>query len=146
MIPGMQNRVGGLFFLCVFFALTAMSSLGVFVGERRMYLREYAAGFYSPISYFLASVTSDLVPLRIFPPFLFGLIAYWMMGLQAKYDKFLIFLVGSILVNCVATALCLVCFDMHISNTMFGLGPWFSFGLCACGSEFNSLCHQHHRQ
>lgn len=57
-ISGIQNRIGALFFLCVFYSLTSMSCLGIFVAERRMYLREYAAGTPLPVPSAFASTFS----------------------------------------------------------------------------------------
>ena len=68
-LPGIQNRVGGLFMICIFLALTrwfvasvgsllsidmcglvccSMSALGIFVTERKLFLREYQAGAWLP--------------------------------------------------------------------------------------------------
>ena len=80
----------GLFFLCVYFSLTSMSAISVFVEERGIHHVEQAAGslhsrflfhhalpalgFYSPSASFLTSLLSDVIMLRFFPALLFGII------------------------------------------------------------------------
>ncbi len=39
LIDGTQNRLGVLFFACIFFSLMSMSSLSLLVEERVLYLR-----------------------------------------------------------------------------------------------------------
>jgi ATP-binding cassette subfamily G (WHITE) protein 2 len=90
-IAGMQNRLGLLFFICIYFSLTSMSSLGVFVLSRQRFWRESKAGYYSPVSYYVSSYLCDIVPLRVLPPIIFSLIVYPLAGLQDRADKFLLF-------------------------------------------------------
>jgi len=108
MIDGTQNRVGLLFFITIFFSLISMSSLGLLVGDRVLFLRERDAQFYSPLPYFLSQILCDMIPLRVLPPVVFGCIAYWMMGLNEDFVRFALFLLILILVNIVATAACFV--------------------------------------
>jgi len=105
-LDGTQNRTGVLFFMTIFFSLVSMSSLGILVSERVIFLRERDAQFYTPLPYFLSQLTCDMLPLRVLPPLLFGAISYWMMGLHNDMLRFGLFLLILILVNVVATAAC----------------------------------------
>lgn len=107
-IPGIQNRVGLLFFLTIYFSLTAMSALGVFVNHRKLYWRESTAGYYGVFPYFFSTIGVDLIPLRVLPPLILGVICYFMIGLQEDEDRLMWFLFVLVLVNVVATAACFV--------------------------------------
>lgn len=52
-LPGIQNRIGVLFMICVFFSLTSMSALPVFVAERAMFVREHQSGTPPHVYFFL---------------------------------------------------------------------------------------------
>ena len=80
-IPGFQNRLGLFFFLLALFGFSTLTSLNVFASERLLFVRERANGYYAPITYFLAKVLFDIIPLRIIPPILMGAIIYPMTGL-----------------------------------------------------------------
>jgi len=44
---------------------------------------EYISGYYMVISYFLAKLVADLIPMRTISPIIFGSVTYWMVG---KYN------------------------------------------------------------
>jgi len=104
---GMQNRMGVLFFVCIYFSLTSMSSLGVFINQRKLFWREIAAGYYNTLAYYMSQYWCDILPLRIIPPVMFSLIIYQMTGLQDDPVKFIIFMMLMILTNVVAGSFCL---------------------------------------
>lgn len=106
-IPGAQNRFGIMFFLCVYFSLTSLSSLGKFVNNQHMYKREMASGYYSLLNFYMSEFLVDLIPLRVLPPVLLSAICYGMVGLQDVSGRFETFLFLLILINMVATALCM---------------------------------------
>lgn len=107
-IPGLQNRFGLMFFLCIFFCLTSLSSLGKFVGNRTVFKREMDSGYYRVLPYYLSECLTDLVPLRILPPIIFALILTPMVGLQATSEKIELLIGILILLNLVAAAMCLM--------------------------------------
>ena len=59
------------------------------------------------MTYFLAKAFFEIIPMRALPPLLLGSIAYWMMGFQPVAAKFAVFLFILLLVNVVATAMCI---------------------------------------
>ncbi|TPX66990.1 hypothetical protein SpCBS45565_g04130 [Spizellomyces sp. 'palustris'] len=107
-LSGFQNRMGVLFFVCSVFGFGCLSSMQVFASERLIFMRERANGYYSPVTYFMSKVLFDLIPLRVIPPILLGLISYHMIGLRADNIFFLLrFLLVLVLFNLTAAACCL---------------------------------------
>merc|ERR1711959_206210 len=78
--PGIQNRAGSLFFILLFLSFMALSSLPVWMGERRLFLHEVRSASYTSGSYFLSMVVFDMLLLRVLPIFLFCA-SYTMIGL-----------------------------------------------------------------
>ena len=106
-IGAFQNRLGLFFFLLALFGFSTLTSLTVFSSERLIFVRERANGYYSPITYFAAKVFFDVVPLRLIPPILMGIIIYPMAGLVPKWGSFFIFILVLVLFNLAAAAICL---------------------------------------
>lgn len=91
-----QNRIGSLFFLGALIAFSALSALNNLASIRSLFLRERSSSFYSPIIWMLSRVVWDIVPLRIVPTLILGIITYWMVGLShsaSHFFKFLLILV-----------------------------------------------------
>jgi len=107
-IPGTQNRAGVLFFMVIYWSLTSLTALSVFISHRAVFEKELVAGYYEAAVYFWAQVLSDIISLRILPPLIFGLICYFMIGLQPIYDIFLLFLFVLILIHIVAATWCML--------------------------------------
>ncbi|RUS29334.1 putative ABC transporter, partial [Jimgerdemannia flammicorona] len=106
-IAGFQNRMGVFFFIEALFAFSCLTSLQVFAVERILFVRERANGYYKPITYFLAKVVFDIIPLRVVPPLMMGVIIYHMIGLVDGTTEFLKFLLVLVLFNLTAAAVCL---------------------------------------
>lgn len=95
-IPGFQNRLGVFFFTLALFGFSGLSSLGLFSGERILFIRERANGYYSSFTYFASKVLFDMLPLRVIPPLVFGGIVYGLIGFVptvAAFWKFQLVLV-----------------------------------------------------
>ncbi|KAJ3075249.1 hypothetical protein HK102_005651, partial [Quaeritorhiza haematococci] len=108
-IAGFQNRMGVFFFICALFGFSCLSSMQVFASERLIFVRERANQYYSPITYYSAKVLFDIIPLRVVPPFILGLIIYHMIGLRADSPIFLLkFLLVLVMFNLTAAACCLL--------------------------------------
>ncbi|KAI1077685.1 hypothetical protein F5B20DRAFT_258887 [Whalleya microplaca] len=129
-IPGFQNRLGLFFFLLALFGFSTLTSLNVFASERLLFVRERANGYYSPITYFVAKVLFDIIPLRIIPPILMGAIIYPMTGLIPDAEHFFTFMLILVLFNLAAAAICLfigiVCKDGGVANLIGSLVMLFS--------------------
>ena len=106
-IKGFQNRLGLFFFILALFGFSTLTSLTVFSSERLLFMRERANGYYSPVTYFTAKVVFDIVPLRLLPPIIMGIIVYPMVGLIPAWPEFLRFILILVLFNLAAAAICL---------------------------------------
>ncbi|KAF7789625.1 hypothetical protein EIP86_000571 [Pleurotus ostreatoroseus] len=93
---GIQNRLGVFFFTLALFGFSCLSSLGLFSGERVLFMRERANGYYAPLTYFASKILFDILPLRVIPPMVYGAIMYGFVGLVpevATFWKFMLVLV-----------------------------------------------------
>lgn len=104
-IKGFQNRLGLFFFVLALFGFSTLTILTVFAPERLLFMRERAKGYYSPISYFAAKVLFDIVPLRLIPPIILGVIVYPMTGLIPAWPEFLKFILFLVLFNLAAASI-----------------------------------------
>ncbi|KAK9727972.1 FAD-dependent urate hydroxylase [Basidiobolus ranarum] len=129
-IAGFQNRMGVFFFVCALFGFGCLTSLQVFASERVLFVRERANGYYSPITYFASKVMFDIVPLRVIPPILLGVIIYNMGGLAPGFEHFRRFLVGLVLFNLTAASISLflgiVFPEISVANLLSSLMMLFS--------------------
>lgn len=107
-ISGFQNRLGLFFFLLALFGFSTLTTLSLFAEERVIFVRERANGYYKPIAYYSAKVLFDIVPLRVFPPIVLGLILYPLVGLSFDGWTFWKFLLVLVLFNLTAAATCLL--------------------------------------
>ncbi|KAK9708293.1 FAD-dependent urate hydroxylase [Basidiobolus ranarum] len=129
-IAGFQNRMGVFFFVCALFGFGCLTSLQVFASERILFVRERANGYYSPITYFASKVMFDIVPLRVIPPILLGVIIYNMVGLAPGLEHFLRFLLVLVLFNLTAASISLflgILFqEISVANLLSSLMMLFS--------------------
>lgn len=129
-IKGFQNRLGLFFFILALFGFSTLTSLTVFSSERLLFVRERANGYYSPLAYFCAKVIFDIVPLRLIPPLIMGVIVYPMTGLIPAWPEFLRFLIILVLFNLAAAGICLfigiVFRDGGVANLIGSLVMLFS--------------------
>ncbi|XP_069781701.1 broad substrate specificity ATP-binding cassette transporter ABCG2-like isoform X2 [Narcine bancroftii] len=79
-MAGIQNRVGAMFFLTTNLCFSSISVIELFVLEKKIFIHEYISGYYRIISYFLAKLFVDLVPMRAIPSMIFTVIVYFMIG------------------------------------------------------------------
>lgn len=129
-IKGFQNRLGLFFFLLALFGFSTLTSLTVFSSERLLFVRERANGYYSPVTYFTAKVLFDIVPLRLIPPIIMGVIVYPMVGLIPDWPEFSKFILVLVLFNLAAAGICLligiVFRDPGVANLIGSLVMLFS--------------------
>jgi ATP-binding cassette subfamily G (WHITE) protein 2 len=106
----------------VFGALIVINS---FPSERKIILRERAAGSYYASAYFMAKVVSDMF-LQITSPLIFSSIVYWLVGFQYSVSKFFIFATFMVLCSLSATSIALfisaVCRTTTLAVTVLPLG------------------------
>ncbi len=103
---GLQNRVGSFFFIVMSMIFANLSAIEIILKERVLFLHQRTNGYFSPGPYFLSTVLTDLIPLRIVPMFIYGTIAYYMMGYQNHASNFLYFQATLTTVAICSGALC----------------------------------------
>lgn len=84
----------------------ALIVINMFPSERKIVLRERAAGTYNSSAYFMAKIVADTA-VQIFMPIIFSCIVYWLVGLQHDASKFFIFMSFMILCALTATSIAL---------------------------------------
>ncbi|KAJ3217310.1 hypothetical protein HK099_005523 [Clydaea vesicula] len=106
-IAGFQNRMGAFLFICALLGFGCLSSMPAFASERLIFVKERANSYYKPVTYFSSKVLFDIIPLRVVPPVILGLIIYHMMGLRTESPVYLLkFLFALVLFNLTAASLC----------------------------------------
>ncbi|RHY27688.1 hypothetical protein DYB32_006611 [Aphanomyces invadans] len=98
-LAGFQNRMGAFFFTLTFFGFGTLSSMDAFIAERPLFVKEAGAKYYGAWSYFVAKASIDLASLRVLPAIVFASIFYYLMGLHAPLDRFLLFTTTLVLFN-----------------------------------------------
>jgi len=97
-----QNRTGCLFFCCVFLMFGGLlGPFFMFPAERKVMIREYLSGLYSPTAYYLSKIIAEQ-PIFLFNAILFSCITYWLIGFNPKATSFIIFIVIMYLLTNVA--------------------------------------------
>ncbi|WAQ81529.1 hypothetical protein PtA15_1A871 [Puccinia triticina] len=116
-ISGFQNRVGSMFFTCAVFVFSSLSALTNFYRVRVLFMRERAAGFYSPTAWLIVRAGFDVIPLRVLPMLTMGTIIYWMVGLTNEGSHFIKYLLVLLELGLVQTM-----FSMWLGATIRNLG------------------------
>ena len=104
-LGGAINRAGFMFFLLLFFTMTALADVGAWFEERTTFEREKAAGLYAPLEFAVAKVLGANVPLRLWPVAVCCFITVWGVGLQSNAAAVTVYyfaLLGAALVSSVA--------------------------------------------
>ncbi|KFP36317.1 ATP-binding cassette sub-family G member 2, partial [Chlamydotis macqueenii] len=104
---GIQNRVGSLFFITTNQCFSSVSSVELFIRDKKLFVHQYTSGYYRVSAYFLALMIGDLLPMRTAPVIIFSCISYWMIGYQAIAGRFFFFMLTLVLVSYTATAMSL---------------------------------------
>lgn len=87
-----QNNIGALFFILIQNGMAPLfATLNVFQSEKKVFIREYNAGSYRVLSYYLGKSFAELPSFMIFP-IVFGAICYYIVGFNPAPDRFFTFL------------------------------------------------------
>ena len=85
-MAGAQNRLGCLFFILAYFAFSSLSSIDSITSEKIILRREKRDIDVS--MFYLANVFFDLLPLRLVPLVLFGIVVYPLVGFYRDFWTF----------------------------------------------------------
>uniref|UniRef100_A0A672HHM3 Broad substrate specificity ATP-binding cassette transporter ABCG2 n=1 Tax=Salarias fasciatus TaxID=181472 RepID=A0A672HHM3_SALFA len=97
-------RMGALFFITTNQCFSTVSAAELFITERKLFVHEYVSGYYRVSVYFLAKILAD-ISLRSLTSIIFGCIVYYLIGLKASVEAFLVFILTVTLVAYTATAM-----------------------------------------
>ncbi|KAF8734087.1 ABC transporter, partial [Rhizoctonia solani] len=92
------SRGGVLFFSVLFGALSGMAEIAAMYSQRPIVARHQKAAMYHPFVEALALTVVD-IPITFVTQVLFGIILYWMTGLQKDAAKFFIFVLFTFLMS-----------------------------------------------
>ncbi|POW17369.1 hypothetical protein PSTT_00735, partial [Puccinia striiformis] len=118
-----KNRVGSLFFTCAIFVFSSLSALTNFYRVRVLFMRERAAGFYSPTAWLIVRALFDVILLRVLPMLTMGTIIYWMVGLASEGTRFIKYL--------------LILLELGLVQTMFNM--WLGASIRNLGTAYDKL-------
>ncbi|XP_054583514.1 broad substrate specificity ATP-binding cassette transporter ABCG2-like [Eptesicus fuscus] len=104
---GIQNRAGVFFFLTTNQCFSSISSVELFVVEKKIFIHEYISGYYRVSSYFFGKLLSDLLPMRMIPSIIFTCTIYFLLGLKPKAEAFFIMMFSLIMVAYAASSMAL---------------------------------------
>ncbi|NXC19097.1 ABCG2 protein, partial [Corythaeola cristata] len=104
---GIQNRVGSLFFVSTHHCFSSVSSIELFIRDKKLFVHQYTSGYYRVSAYFLALMIGDLLPMRTAPAIVFSCVSYWMIGYQPAAGHFFFYMLTLALVSYTATAMSL---------------------------------------
>ena len=104
-LRGFQNRMGSIFFILFFFALSSVSCVDSFLRSSKVYVRENRAGYYSKSSYVLTKLMAEIGFLRWTSVILSAIPFYWLMGLRSEGEAFLAFLGYALVFSAASTTL-----------------------------------------
>ncbi|XP_066240714.1 broad substrate specificity ATP-binding cassette transporter ABCG2 isoform X2 [Saccopteryx leptura] len=104
---GIQNRAGVLFFLTTNQCFSSVSSVELFVVEKKLFMHEYISGYYRVSSYFFGKLLSDLLLMRMLPSIIFTCTTYFLLGLKPVVEAFFIMMLTLMMVAYSASSMAL---------------------------------------
>lgn len=103
-----QNNIGALFFILIQNGMAPLfATLNIFQAEKKVFLREYHAGSYRVLSYYLGKSFAELPSFTIFPIF-FGAVCYYIVGFNPAPERFFTFLLILVLIALTSHSLGLI--------------------------------------
>lgn len=102
---GVYGKVGCIFFITSNQLISAMYSVCMlFIVERPVFLREYANGSYSVLSYYLSKSLVE-VPFQFIFPIIVSTCIYFLVGFTRTAEKFFTFMAITVMVTFLATSI-----------------------------------------
>ncbi|CAF3699138.1 unnamed protein product [Adineta steineri] len=104
--PGVQNRLGAIFFIIISQIFSTITALEPLLKERALFIHENVSGYYRISTFFIAKLICDVLPMRVLPSIIFSLIAYFLTGLQRSVGQFFVFLLTIFMSSVFGSAIC----------------------------------------
>ncbi|XP_058048966.1 broad substrate specificity ATP-binding cassette transporter ABCG2-like [Ahaetulla prasina] len=104
---GIQNRVGALFFLATNQVLNSITTVELFITEKRIFIHEYISGYYRVSAYFFSKLIADMMPMRTLPGIILTSLNYFTIGFKPVLASFFIMMFTIILIAYASSSLAL---------------------------------------
>ncbi|KAJ6655402.1 hypothetical protein lerEdw1_005399 [Lerista edwardsae] len=104
---GIQNRVGALFFLTTNQCLNSITTVELFITEKKIFIHEYISGYYRVSAYFFSKIIADMIPMRTLPGIILTCLDYFAIGFKPTAAAFFIMMITIILVAYTASSMSL---------------------------------------
>ncbi|XP_026554132.1 ATP-binding cassette sub-family G member 2-like [Pseudonaja textilis] len=104
---GIQNRVGALFFLATNQVLNSITTVELFITEKRIFIHEYISGYYRVSAYFFSKLIADMMPMRTLPGIILTSLNYFTIGFKPVLASFFIMMLTIILIAYASSSLAL---------------------------------------
>ncbi|XP_053317585.1 broad substrate specificity ATP-binding cassette transporter ABCG2 isoform X2 [Spea bombifrons] len=104
---GIQNRVGSLFFITTNQCFSSVSSIELFIVEKKIFIHEYISGYYRLSAYFFSKLMAELIPMRTLPSIIFTCIIYFMIGFKPTAGAFFTMMFTLMMLSYTATSMAL---------------------------------------
>ncbi|KAM8939077.1 broad substrate specificity ATP-binding cassette transporter ABCG2 isoform 3-T3 [Pelodytes ibericus] len=104
---GIQNRVGSLFFITTNQCFSSVSSIELFIVEKKIFIHEYISGYYRLSSYYFSKLMADLIPMRTLPSIIFTCVIYFMIGFKPAAGAFFTMMFTLMMISYTATSMAL---------------------------------------
>ena len=139
-LAGTEDKAGMVTFLLLVVGFSSISSLDLFISEKKLYVIERDNGYYRSGAYYITKVLFDFVPLRIFPAAILGAVTYYPMGLRQDSGTYFFSFVAILVVfQLFVTGICLCVATLAPT---FGAGALYSALIILWHSAFGGLMMQ----
>uniref|UniRef100_A0A670YXA6 ABC-type xenobiotic transporter n=1 Tax=Pseudonaja textilis TaxID=8673 RepID=A0A670YXA6_PSETE len=106
-ILGFSCRVGALFFLATNQVLNSITTVELFITEKRIFIHEYISGYYRVSAYFFSKLIADMMPMRTLPGIILTSLNYFTIGFKPVLASFFIMMLTIILIAYASSSLAL---------------------------------------
>uniref|UniRef100_A0A8D0GS12 Broad substrate specificity ATP-binding cassette transporter ABCG2 n=1 Tax=Sphenodon punctatus TaxID=8508 RepID=A0A8D0GS12_SPHPU len=106
-VTGIQDRVGALFFLTSNQCLNSITTVELFIAEKKIFMHEHVSGYYRVSAYFFSKIMADMIPMRTLPCVIFTCINYFIVGFKPTAQAFFVMMFTLILVAYTASSMSL---------------------------------------
>ncbi|XP_070612794.1 broad substrate specificity ATP-binding cassette transporter ABCG2-like isoform X1 [Erythrolamprus reginae] len=104
---GIQNRIGALFFLATNQVLNSITTVELFITEKRIFIHEYISGYYRVSAYFFSKIIADMLPMRTLPGIILTCLNYFTIGFKPVLASFFIMMFTIVLIAYASSSLAL---------------------------------------
>uniref|UniRef100_A0A670YYR9 ABC-type xenobiotic transporter n=1 Tax=Pseudonaja textilis TaxID=8673 RepID=A0A670YYR9_PSETE len=101
------HLIGALFFLATNQVLNSITTVELFITEKRIFIHEYISGYYRVSAYFFSKLIADMMPMRTLPGIILTSLNYFTIGFKPVLASFFIMMLTIILIAYASSSLAL---------------------------------------